>query len=41
MRAVCDASLRTRLGLLTWQEIRAAMPERMRRFLEEKYGIGD
>ncbi len=39
LQAVVDASLRTRLGLITWQEISAAAPERVRRFLEEKYGI--
>lgn len=39
MRAVRHSALRTRLGLVTWQEIGAASPERLRRFLEEKYGI--
>lgn len=39
MRAVRDAALRTRLGLVTWQEIAAVLPERVQRFLEEKYGI--
>jgi hypothetical protein len=39
MRTVVDAALRTRLGLLTWQELGVALPGRVRRFLEEKYGI--
>jgi len=39
MRAVKDAALRTRLGLVTWQEIAALLPARVQRFLEEKYGI--
>jgi hypothetical protein len=39
MRAVKDAALRTRLGLVTWQEIALALPARVQRFLEEKYGI--
>ena len=41
MRAVGDAALRTRLGLVTWQELGVALPGRVRRFLEEKYGIGE
>jgi hypothetical protein len=40
MQAVTDAALRTRLGLLTWQELAVALPKQMQRFLEEKYGIG-
>jgi len=40
LQAVADSSLRTRLGLVTWQEIGEAAPVRVRRFLEEKYGIG-
>jgi hypothetical protein len=39
VRAVQDCSLRTRLGLVTWQEIAACIPLRVRRFLGEKYGI--
>jgi hypothetical protein len=39
MRAVRDSSLRTRLGLLTWQEIGIALPKPVRVFLSEKYGI--
>jgi hypothetical protein len=41
MQAVMDSSLRTRLGLVTWQEIAALLPGQMRRFLEEKYGISE
>jgi hypothetical protein len=37
--AVTDCSLRTRLGLVTWQEIAAHVPPRVQRFLAEKYGI--
>ncbi len=39
MRAVSSSSLRTRLGILTWQEIGAALPRQLRQFLDEKYGI--
>ena len=39
MRAVSGSSLRTRLGILTWQEISAALPRRLSHFLDEKYGI--
>lgn len=39
MLAVRDAALRTRLGLVTWQEIAAALPARVQKFLAEKYGI--
>jgi hypothetical protein len=39
MRAVTDSSLRTRLGILTWQEIGATLPQKVRKFLDEKYGI--
>ena len=39
MGAVADSTLRTRLGLATWQEIAAVLPVRVQRFLEEKYGI--
>jgi hypothetical protein len=41
LRAVIDASLRTRLGLLTWQELSATLPPSLRQFLDEKYGIRD
>jgi hypothetical protein len=39
VRAVKDCSLRTRLGIVTWQEIAAHVPRRVRDFLAEKYGI--
>jgi len=39
MLAVKDAALRTRLGLVTWQEIAAVLPARVQRFLADKYGI--
>lgn len=38
-RAVTDSSLRTRLGILTWQEIGVTQPKPLRAFLNEKYGI--
>lgn len=39
MRAVTDSSLRTRLGILTWQEISLTLPKPLQLFLDEKYGI--
>jgi hypothetical protein len=39
MRCVRPAELRTRCKVLTWQELSAALPQGLRRFLEEKYGI--
>ncbi len=39
MRAVADSSLRTRLGILTWQEISVSLPKPVREYLNEKYGI--
>lgn len=39
MRAVVDCPLRTRLGILTWQEISATLPQPICAFLKEKYGI--
>lgn len=39
MTAVRNSSLRTRLGLVTWQEISGALPKHLQRFLEQKYGI--
>jgi len=39
VRAVRDCALRTRIGMVTWQEIARCVPPRVRRFLEEKYGI--
>ena len=40
MRAVRTAELRTRLKVLTWQELANVLPEGLREFLEVKYGIG-
>jgi hypothetical protein len=40
MRCVRDASLRTRCKMLTWHELAEVLPERLRNFLAEKYGIG-
>jgi hypothetical protein len=40
MRAARTAEMRTRLTVLTWQELSAAVPEELKRFLEQKYGIG-
>lgn len=39
MNAVRSAGLRTRLKLITWQELSAALPNALQRFLENKYGI--
>lgn len=39
MRAVRESSLRTRLGILAWQEVGAALPKTLQSFLHEKYGI--
>ena len=39
MQAVADSALRTRLGILTWQEISVALPGTLRTFLDRKYGI--
>ncbi|MGA8530697.1 MAG: hypothetical protein WB622_13345 [Acidobacteriaceae bacterium] len=39
MGAVSSSALRTRLGLLTWQEIASTLPARLQQFLNEKYGI--
>jgi hypothetical protein len=41
MRAVGDSALRTRLRLVTWQELGALLPGRVRGFLAQKYGIGE
>ena len=38
--AVKASSLRSRLQLLTWQEVAATMPTPMQKWLAEKYGIG-
>jgi hypothetical protein len=39
MRAVRNAEMRTRLKVLTWQELANAVPGYLRAFLEAKYGI--
>ncbi len=39
MRAVRPVTLRPRCKTLTWQELAADLPPRLRRFLAEKYGI--
>ncbi len=38
-RTVRSAHLRSRLHVITWQEIAACMPRTLRLFLEQKYGI--
>jgi len=40
MRAVKIVDLRLRCKVLTWQELAEVVPERLRDFLGEKYGIG-
>jgi hypothetical protein len=39
MSAVISAELRCRLSVVTWQEIAAVLPRKVRTFLGEKYGI--
>jgi hypothetical protein len=39
LRAVRRADLRSRLSLLTWQELAMTLPPALRSFLETKYGI--
>jgi hypothetical protein len=39
MRCVRVMELRTRCKVLTWQELSPALPRRLQRFLEAKYGI--
>jgi len=39
LRAVGSFDLRSRMALVSWQEIAATMPTVVREFLEEKYGI--
>lgn len=39
MRCVLAVELRLRCKVLTWQELAAVLPKRVRRFLENKYGI--
>ncbi len=37
--AIRECELRERCGFVTWQELAAAAPKRLRRFLEQKYGL--
>ena len=39
MRCVTDYELRVRCQMLTWQELSAVLPSKLRSFLAEKYGI--
>lgn len=39
MCAVDNCDLRSRLAILTWQELAVALPRPLQRFLDEKYGI--
>ncbi len=39
LRAVKLVELRTRCKMITWQELREVLPEELRKFLAEKYGI--
>lgn len=39
MRCVRSHELRTRCKVLTWQELAGIVPERLSKFLDEKYGI--
>lgn len=39
MTAVRSADLRTRLKILTWQELAALLPDDLQNFLDRKYGI--
>lgn len=39
MRCVRPVDLRTRLRILTWQELAAALPGSLQNFLTQKYGI--
>lgn len=39
LRCVRPVDLRVRCQVLTWQELASALPLRLRRFLDEKYGI--
>ncbi len=41
MLAVRTAEMRTRLKVLTWQELSAALPEELQSFLDLKYGIAE
>jgi len=39
MRCIRSAELRTRMKVLTWQELAAVLPRELREFLHVKYGI--
>lgn len=39
LAAVRQATLRTRMALLTWQELSVTLPRAVQKFLDEKYGI--
>ena len=39
MSAVKSAAMRTRLKVLTWQELAAFLPDELQEFLDLKYGI--
>ena len=39
MAAVRSAQMRTRMHVLTWQELAAVLPEPLQAFLDGKYGI--
>jgi hypothetical protein len=39
MRAVKEAEMRVRCKVLTWQELSAVVPQDLKKFLDEKYGI--
>lgn len=39
LAAVREAALRTRLSLLTWQELSTTLPRTLQKFLDDKYGI--
>ena len=39
MKCVCPVELRIRCKVLTWQELTRVLPQRLRTFLDQKYGI--
>jgi hypothetical protein len=39
MRAVRNCELRSRLAILTWQELATSLPKTLQKFLRQKYGI--
>jgi len=40
LRCVRSCELRSRMALLTWQELGGVVPATLQKFLEKKYGIG-